>query len=113
MRSARATAATSSRKAGRRSTAATTTRRARAPCATWSSSTAGFEVAPGDELNGVTFNAVGSGTIVENVEVYSAYDDGVEFFGGAVNVTNLVALYVRDDSIDFSDGYAARSRTRS
>jgi hypothetical protein len=66
---------------------------------------AGFEVAPGDELNGVTFNAVGSGTVVENLEVYSAYDDGVEFFGGAVNITNYVALYVRDDSIDFSDGY--------
>jgi hypothetical protein len=66
----------------------------------------GFEVAPGDELNGVTFNAVGSGTIVENLQIYSAYDDGVEFFGGAVNITNLVALYVRDDSIDFSDGYA-------
>ena len=65
----------------------------------------GFEVAPGDELNGITFNAVGSGTVVENVEVYSTYDDGVEFFGGAVNVTNLVALYVRDDAIDFSDGY--------
>ena len=65
----------------------------------------GFEVAPGDELNGITFNAVGSGTTVENVQVYSTYDDGVEFFGGAVNVTNLVALYVRDDSIDFSDGY--------
>ncbi len=65
----------------------------------------GFEVAPGDELNGVTFNAVGSGTTVENLEVYSTFDDGVEFFGGAVNITNLVALYVRDDSIDFSDGY--------
>jgi hypothetical protein len=65
----------------------------------------GFEVAPGDELNGITFNAVGSGTVVENVQVYSTYDDGVEFFGGAVNVTNLIALYVRDDSIDYSDGY--------
>jgi len=65
----------------------------------------GFEVAPGDELNGVTFNAVGSGTTVENLEIYSSYDDGVEFFGGAVNITNLIALYVRDDSIDFSDGY--------
>jgi hypothetical protein len=65
----------------------------------------GFEVAPGDELNGITFNAVGSGTVVENLEIYSAYDDGVEFFGGAVNITNFVALYVRDDSIDFSDGY--------
>ena len=67
---------------------------------------AGFEVAPGDELNGVTFNAVGSGTTVENLEIYAGYDDGVEFFGGAVNITNYVALYVRDDSIDFSDGYS-------
>lgn len=68
----------------------------------------GFEVAPNDELNGLTLNAVGSGTTIENLEVYSTYDDGVEFFGGAVNITNLVALYVRDDSIDFSDGWSGR-----
>jgi hypothetical protein len=66
----------------------------------------GFEVAPGDELNGITFNAVGSGTVVENIQVYSTYDDGLEFFGGAVNVSNAILLYVRDDSLDFSDGYA-------
>lgn len=66
----------------------------------------GFEVAPDDELNGLTLNAVGSGTVIENLEVYSTYDDGVEFFGGAVNVKNYVALYVRDDSIDFSDGWS-------
>ena len=65
----------------------------------------GFEAAPGDELNGITFNAVGSGTVVRNIQVYSTFDDGVEFFGGAVNVENLVALYVRDDSIDYTDGY--------
>ena len=67
---------------------------------------AGFEVAPNDELNGITFNAVGSGTVVENVEIYSSYDDGIEFFGGAVNIRNYVALYVRDDSIDYSDGWS-------
>jgi hypothetical protein len=66
---------------------------------------AGFEVAPGDELNGITFNAVGSGTVVENIQVYAAFDDGVEFFGGAVDVNNLVALYVQDDSIDWADGW--------
>jgi hypothetical protein len=65
----------------------------------------GFEVVDDEELNGVTFNAVGSGTVIENLEVYSTFDDGVEFFGGAVNIDNLVAVYVRDDSIDFSDGY--------
>ena len=66
----------------------------------------GFEVAPGDELNGITFNAVGSGTTVENVQVYSTFDDGLEFFGGAVNVSKAIVLYARDDALDFSDGYA-------
>ena len=65
----------------------------------------GAEVAPDDELNGITFNTVGSGTIVSYVETYSTYDDGLEFFGGAVNVDHYVAVYVRDDDIDFTDGY--------
>ena len=65
----------------------------------------GFEVAPNDELNGITFNAVGSGTTVENIQAYSTYDDGFEFFGGAVNVNKAIVLYARDDSLDFSDGY--------
>ena len=66
----------------------------------------GFEVAPGDELNGITFNAVGAGTEVEFVQVYSTFDDGLEFFGGAVNVGNAVVLFARDDSLDFSDGWS-------
>lgn len=66
----------------------------------------GFEVAPGDELNGITFNAVGAGTEVEFVQVYSTFDDGLEFFGGAVNVSNAVVLFARDDSLDFSDGWS-------
>ena len=41
----------------------------------------------------------------ENIQVYSTFDDGVEFFGGAVSVTNLIALYVNDDSIDYADGW--------
>ncbi len=65
----------------------------------------GAEVAPGNELNGIAFNAVGSGTLVENLEIYSVYDDGIEFFGGAVDITNYVAVYVRDDSIDIDEGY--------
>jgi hypothetical protein len=67
---------------------------------------AGFEVATDDELNGLTLNAVGSGTILENIEIYSAYDDGIEFFGGAANLSNVVMVYVKDDSLDFTDGYS-------
>jgi len=66
----------------------------------------GAEVANGDELNGISFGGVGRNTIIKNLEVYSTYDDGVELFGGAVNITNFVALYVRDDSIDIDEGYS-------
>ncbi len=66
---------------------------------------AGFEVATDDELNGLTLNAVCSGTVIEFVQVYSAYDDGIEWFGGAVDVSNAILTYVKDDSLDFSDGY--------
>lgn len=65
----------------------------------------GFDVVPGNELNGITFGAVGSGTVLENIQAYSTQDDGVEFFGGAANLTNYVALYVNDDSIDLDEGY--------
>ncbi|WKD51153.1 serine/threonine protein kinase [Microbulbifer spongiae] len=65
----------------------------------------GFDVVPGNELNGITFGAVGSGTVLENIQAYSTQDDGVEFFGGAVNMTNYVAMFVNDDSIDIDEGY--------
>ncbi len=65
----------------------------------------GAEVGNGDELNGISFGGVGRGTVVENLQVYSTYDDGIEMFGGAVNFNNYVALYVRDDSIDIDEGY--------
>ncbi|WP_347331114.1 serine/threonine protein kinase [Marinimicrobium locisalis] len=65
----------------------------------------GAQVSPGNELNGISFNAVGSGTEVSYLQVYSTYDDGIEFFGGAVDVDHYVGVYVRDDSIDIDEGY--------
>lgn len=65
----------------------------------------GAQVGNGDELNGISFGGVGSATVIENLEVYSTFDDGVEMFGGSVDITNLVAVYVRDDSIDIDEGY--------
>ena len=66
---------------------------------------AGSALSPGNELNGITFGAVGSQTTLENIEIYSNVDDGIEFFGGGADVTNYVAVYVQDDSIDIDDGY--------
>ncbi len=66
----------------------------------------GAQVANGDELNGISFGGVGRNTIIDNLEVYSTFDDGIEMFGGAANINNLVAVYVRDDSIDIDEGYS-------
>lgn len=57
------------------------------------------------EYNGVSFFGVGSGTKVENIYTYESGDDAVEFFGGAVNATNLVLINSYDDSLDYADGY--------
>ncbi|MEC7510518.1 MAG: hypothetical protein VYC99_06955, partial [Pseudomonadota bacterium] len=57
---------------------------------------AGFEIAPDNELNGITFGGVGSGTEVDYVQVHSNADDGVEFFGGAVNAKHLVLTANQD-----------------
>jgi hypothetical protein len=65
----------------------------------------GATVGNGDELNGISFGAVGSNTIVNNLEVYSTFDDGIEMFGGAVSFNNFVAVYVRDDAIDIDEGW--------
>ena len=65
----------------------------------------GAEVGNGDELNGISFGGVGRGTLVENLQVYSTYDDGIEMFGGSLDITNFVAVYARDDSIDIDEGW--------
>lgn len=66
---------------------------------------AGYEIAPDNELNGITFGGVGSGTTVDYIQVHSNADDGVEFFGGAVNLKHLVLTANKDDSIDWDNGY--------
>ncbi|TPH14219.1 hypothetical protein [Litorilituus lipolyticus] len=66
---------------------------------------AGYEIAPDNELNGITFGAVGSGTKVEYIQVHENADDGVEFFGGTVNAKYLVLTGNRDDSVDWDNGY--------
>lgn len=65
----------------------------------------GTQVAGGDELQGLTMGGVGSGTVVENIELLGSNDDGIEIFGGSVNVTNLVIYGHKDDGIDLDEAY--------
>jgi len=57
------------------------------------------------EHNGLTLNAVGSGTKIENIYVKDGADDGIEFFGGSVNVKNLLVVNSEDDMFDVTQGW--------
>lgn len=69
---------------------------------------AGIAAEPGSEINGLTLGGVGSGTIIENVQVSFGNDDAYEFFGGTVNAKNLVAFATADDDFDFDFGYTGK-----
>ncbi|MFV0532019.1 MAG: multidrug transporter [Flavobacteriales bacterium] len=57
------------------------------------------------ENNGFSFYGVGNGTTVEFIQAYEGLDDGVEFFGGTVNASNVSVVNVEDDSVDWTEGY--------
>ena len=65
----------------------------------------GFEVAPGNELNGITLGGIGSGTVIDNVQIHNSSDDGIEWFGGTVNSKYLVFTGIDDDSLDVDLGF--------
>lgn len=66
----------------------------------------GALIGEGNEINGLTLGAVGSGTTIDNVEVVGNVDDGIEFFGGTVNASNLFVWAVGDDGLDIDQAYA-------
>ena len=66
---------------------------------------AGTLVSPENELNGIAFQAVGNSTVVDYVQVHMNADDGVEFFGGTVDVKHVLITGVGDDSLDWTDGW--------
>ncbi len=57
------------------------------------------------ELNGLSMYAVGGGTTVDFVQIFEGSDDGVEFFGGTVNVSHIAVVNAEDDSIDWTEGF--------
>lgn len=68
----------------------------------------GAEIGEGNEINGLTLGAVGTGTIINNIEVVANVDDGIEFFGGTVNADHLLVYAQGDDGIDIDQGYSGK-----
>jgi len=69
---------------------------------------AGTAVRPDEELNGFTLNGVGSGTIIDYVQVHEGLDDAIEVFGGTVQMKHLVLTNAQDDSLDWTNGWQGR-----
>ena len=59
----------------------------------------------GNELNGLTFFATGSGTRSSFIQVHNGLDDGVEHFGATDFMDHVVLTGNRDDSFDWGQGY--------
>ncbi|WP_296698971.1 hypothetical protein [Algoriphagus sp.] len=66
----------------------------------------GANIGEGNEINGLTLGAVGSGTVIENIEVIGNQDDGIEWFGGTVNVKNALVWNPGDDGMDTDQAWA-------
>ncbi len=60
----------------------------------------GSNIGAGNEINGLTLGGVGSGTTINNIEIVANQDDGVEWFGGDVDVSNVLVWNSGDDGLD-------------
>ena len=70
----------------------------------------GTNIGEGNEINGLTLGGVGRQTIIDHVEVISNADDGVEVFGGSVNLSNLAVSFCGDDAFDLDQGYHGKGQ---
>jgi len=66
----------------------------------------GALIGEGNEINGLTLGGVGNGTVIDNIEIVANVDDGIEFFGGTVNPTNLFVWASGDDALDIDQAYS-------
>jgi len=66
----------------------------------------GTNIGQDNEINGLTLGGVGSGTSISYIEIVATQDDGIEFFGGTVNLTNVIILNNGDDGLDTDQAFA-------
>jgi hypothetical protein len=70
----------------------------------------GFAVEVDKELNGLTMCGVGDKTVIHHVQSNNGDDDGMEWFGGTVNVSNMISTNQADDGFDMDNGYSGSAK---
>ncbi len=66
----------------------------------------GANIGDGNEINGLSLGGVGSGTTIDHIEIVGNQDDGIEFFGGSVSLSDVVSWNVGDDGLDTDQGWS-------
>jgi hypothetical protein len=66
----------------------------------------GTLIGEGNEINGLTLGGVGNGTTINHIEVVGNVDDGIECFGGTVNIDHALVMYQGDDAFDIDQAYS-------
>lgn len=70
----------------------------------------GKVIALANELNGLSMGGVGCETDVHHVEIMNNVDDGIEIFGGTVNVAHFSIWNIGDDSFDVDNGWRGKAQ---
>lgn len=70
----------------------------------------GFVFTANKELNNLTLAGVGSRTVIDYVQAHAGKDDGLEIFGGSVDVKHYIGTANQDDSYDLSSGWTGRGQ---
>ncbi|WBL22093.1 hypothetical protein [Zunongwangia sp. HRR-M8] len=70
----------------------------------------GARIGGQQEFNGFTFYGVGSETSISNIMVRYGDDDGIEWFGGTVDVTNALVVNAKDDWFDWTEGWTGNGK---
>ncbi len=71
---------------------------------------AGAILQVGGELNALSLGSVGRGTTIDHIEIISCADDGIELWGGTVNLKYCASLFGNDDMFDFDDGWVGKAQ---
>ena len=70
----------------------------------------GFVLGQANELNGLSLGGVGRGTDIHHVEIMNNVDDGIEIWGGTVNLKYVSIWNIGDDSFDLDSGYRGKAQ---
>ncbi len=70
----------------------------------------GKVVSLANELNGLSLGGLGRATDIDHVEIMNNVDDGIEIWGGTVNLKHFSIWNVGDDSFDVDQGWRGKAQ---